>query len=327
MKNIKVKLTFNMALLLIWIVIFAGIAIVTPAFLTPDYIINVLLKNIIEIGMVALPMTLIIITGGIDLSVGNILVLCCVLGSMAASAGGNWMGLLVTIIVGLLCGLFNGLMIAKARISAMVATLATMYLYLGIARGISMGLQKKCVYTYDFANFMGNTVILGLPLQIWIYFILAILFTVLLGMTSFGRKLYAIGMNHNACQYAGIDTDKILIGLYTLCGLICALGSFIWMGRFTSVKYDAGTNFNLKVITIVVLGGTSISGGIGDMRGTIIGTLIIATLNSGLTVLNIPIDVQTVVEGTVLIIALIANAIVTRRSQKKRIIKVRSVSS
>jgi ribose/xylose/arabinose/galactoside ABC-type transport system permease subunit len=327
MKKTKIKFTFNLALLIIWIVIFAGISIITPAFLSPDYIISVLLKNIIEIGMVALPMTLVIITGGIDLSVGNIMVLCCVLGSMAYTAGGDLLAVSVTIIIGILCGLFNGFMIAKARISAMVATLATMYLYLGLARGISMGLPKKCVYSYDFANFMGNTVVAGLPLQIWLYVLLAVLFAVLLGMTSFGRKLYAIGMNANACQYAGIDTEKILIILYTLCGLICALASFIWMGRFTSVKYDAGTNFNLKVITIVVLGGTSIAGGSGDMRGTIIGTLIVATLNSGLTVLNIPIDVQTVVEGTVLIIALIANALVTSRSQKKRILKVEATGA
>ena len=115
-----------------------------------------------------------------------------------------------------------------------------------------------------------------------------------------------------------MKTDKILIGIYALTGVICALAALIWLGRFTSVKYDAGTNFNLKVITVVVLGGTSINGGIGDMKGTILGTLIIATLNSGLTVLNIPIDVQTIVQGAVLMVALIAYAVLNGPGEEEK---------
>ena len=171
---------------------------------------------------------------------------------------------------------------------------------------------------------MGNISISGLPIQIWLFIILAVVFTLLLGKSIFGRKLYGIGLNINATKYSGVNTDRMLIVIYTLCGIVCAIAAFIFLGRFTSVKYDAGTSFNLKVITIVVLGGTSIMGGVGDMKGTILGTLIIATLNSGLTVMNIPIDVQTIVQGAVLIIALIACAIVTERTKKKRIIKVDS---
>lgn len=315
----KFKFTFNMALFLMWVVIFTFISIKSPAFLSSYYIINVMLKNIIEIGMVALPMTLIIITGGIDLSVGNIMVLAAMLGGMAATKGGNAAGIAVTLAVGALCGLLNGFMVAKAKISAMVTTLATMYLFLGLARGISKG---DSIYAYDFAAFMGSTKVAGLPLQVWIYVVLAVIFVILLGYTTFGRKLYAIGLNSDATKYAGIKTEKILMIIYTLCGLVCALAAFIWLGRFTSVKYDAGTAFNLKVVTIVVLGGTSINGGIGDMKGTILGTLIIATLNSGLTVLNIPIDVQTIVQGMVLMIALIAYAVVGKKGKQKKVLAV-----
>lgn len=317
-KNRKFKFTFNMALLVILILIFVLISVVAPSFLSVNYIVTVLLRNIIEIGLVALPMTLIIITGGIDLSVGNIMVLSCMLGGIAYTHGGTVAAILVTLMTGLVCGFLNGVIIAKAKISPMVTTLATMYLYLGLARGIS---KSESVYSYDFAEFMGTTSF-GLPLQIWIYIVLAIIFVILLGKTSFGRKLYGIGLNANATKYAGVNTDKIQIIIYTICGVVCALAAFIWLGRFTSVKYDAGTSFNLKVITIVVLGGTSIAGGIGDMKGTIIGTLIIATLNSGLTVMNIPIDVQTIVQGIVLIIALIACSVVNIRAKQKRIIKV-----
>lgn len=315
----KFKFTFNMALFTIWVVVFIAISIKAPAFLTSYYLINVMLRNIIEIGMIALPMTLIIITGGIDLSVGNTMVLSAMLGGMAAVKGGNVAGIIVTIGVGLLCGLLNGFMIAKAKISAMVTTLATMYLYLGLARGISKG---DSIYAYDFAAFMGNTKVVGLPLQIWLYVILAVIFVILLGYTTFGRKLYAIGLNDNATEYSGINTEKMLIIIYTLCGLVCALTAFIWLGRFTSIKYNVGTSLNLNVITIVVLGGTSINGGIGDMKGTVIGTLLMATLNSGLTVLNIPIDVQTIVHGLVLVVALVAYAVLSERGKTKKIIKI-----
>lgn len=318
-KNKKIKFTFNKALFLIWIVIFVGIAIKSPAFLSSSYIIGVMLRNIVEIGMVALPMTLIIITGGIDLSVGNTMVLASMLGGLAYTKGGTVAAVLVTLLTGAACGFINGLIIAKVKISAMVTTLATMYLFLGLARGLSKG---DSVYSYGFAEALGTKTLLGVPVQIWIYLLLAVLFIILLGYTAMGRKLYGIGLNDNASKYAGIPTEKILIIIYTLCGIVCALAAFIWLGRFTSVKYDAGTNFNLKVITIVVLGGTSINGGIGDMKGTVLATLIIATLNSGLTVMNIPIDVQTIVQGVVLIIALVACTIVNVRSKQKKIIKL-----
>jgi ribose transport system permease protein/rhamnose transport system permease protein len=319
MKKFRFKFSYNIALFIIWLVIFFGIASQAPNFLNSGYIINVMLKNIIEIGMVALPMTLIIITGGIDLSVGNIMIFAAMVGGMVFEKSGAAAGIIATILTGAVCGLLNGVIITKAKISPMVTTLATMFLFLGLARGLSKG---DSVYSYDFAGYLGNTIIAGLPIQIWLYIILAIVFIFLLGFTTFGRKLYSIGLNINATKYAGVNTDRTLIIVYIICGLVCALAAFIFLGRFTSVKYDAGTNFNLKVITAVVLGGTSILGGIGDIKGTILATLIMATLNSGLTVMNIPIDTQTIVQGAVLIIALIASTVVTSRTKKKRILKV-----
>ncbi|MFR6333309.1 MAG: ABC transporter permease [Eisenbergiella sp.] len=309
------KFSFNKALFLIWLVIFIESQSRVRRFDRAVYYQHV--RNIVEIGMVALPMTLIIITGGIDLSVGNTMILSAMLGGIAYTKWGTAAAVAATLLTGAACGLLNGVIIAKAKISAMVTTLATMYLFLGLARGISKG---DSVYSYSFAEF--SYIDLGLPIQIWLFIILAVVFT-LLG-NFFGRKLYGIGLNINATKYSGVNTDRMLIIIYTLCGIVCAIAAFIFLGRFTSVKYDAGTSFNLKVITIVVLGGTSIMGGVGDMKGTILGTLIIATLNSGLTVMNIPIDVQTIVQGAVLIIALIACAIVTERTKKKRIIKVDS---
>lgn len=315
----KTKFSFNKALFLIWLLIFIFIGVKAPAFFKPSYIINVMLRNIVELGMVALPMTMIIVTGGIDLSVGNTMILAAMLGGIAFTRWGSAAAILVTILTGAVCGLINGVIISKLKISPMVTTLATMYVYLGLARGISEG---NSVYSYGLAEWLGNVVVAGLPVQIWLFIILAVVFIIALSKTTFGRKLYCIGLNRNAAGYSGIDTEKIIIWLYVLCGIVCSLAAFIFLGRFTSVKYDAGTSFNLKVITIVVLGGTSIAGGVGDMKGTLLGTLIIATLNSGLTVMNIPIDVQTIVQGGVLIIALVSCAIVNSRNRKKQILKV-----
>lgn len=316
----KFKFTYNTALFLIWIIIFAFIGIKAPNFLKPNYLVNVMLKNIVEKGIVALPMTLIIITAGIDLSVGNILVLSCMLGAMAAGVVGEIPALFISLLVGAVCGILNGLIISKVKISPMVTTLATMYLYLGLARGLSEG---ESVYSYGITTALGTTKIAGFfPVQIVLFLVLAILFVYLLHSTAWGRKLYAVGLNPNAAEYAGINTNKLIMQIYTITGIISALAGLIFLGRFTSVKYDAGTNFNLNVITIVVLGGTSINGGVGNMKGTLLATLIIATLNSGLTVLNIPIDVQTIVQGVVLMIALIAYAVVGVRSKKKKILSV-----
>ena len=320
MKKKKFRMSFNLALFLIWLVIFLFIGIRTPYFFKANYLISVMLKNIVEIGMAALPMTLIIVTGGIDLSVGNIMILSCMLGGMAAaSTGSSVVGVLVIFITGFVCGLINGLMITKAGIPPMITTLATMYLYLGLARGLSHG---DSVYSFDFTTKVGNTYIGLFPIQIFMYLILAVVFVILLQRTSFGRKLVAIGLTENAVRYSGINTDRIKIILYVICGLVCALASIIWLGRFTSVKYDAGTSFNLKVITVVVLGGTSIVGGIGDMKGTLLGTLIIATLNSGLTVMNIPIDAQTIIQGVVLLVSLIAFSVAMTRAKQNRVLKV-----
>lgn len=317
------KFSFNKALMILFAVLFIVIASLNSAFLSPDYLVGVMLRNIVEIGIIALPVTLIIITGGIDLSVGSTLVLSAMMGGIAAKQfSSSITGMIVTLVTGALCGLINGLIIAKLKISPLVTTLATMYLFMGIARGLSTG---DSVYSYKLSDFFGTTTIAGVPMQIFIYIALAIVFTILLSKGTLGRKLYGIGLNENAVKYSGIDTDKVKILIYVLSGLMCAIAALIWLGRFTSIKYDAGTSLGLKVVTVIVLGGTSILGGFGDMKGTIIGTLIIALLNSGLTVLNIPIDMQTIVNGLVLVVSLIAYSIINENAKTKRIMAVKGI--
>lgn len=313
-------ISFNKALLALFFLLFILISVINSNFLYPDYLIGVMLRNMIEIGLMALPLTLIVITGGIDLSIGSTLVLSSMVGGLAAAnSGSSILGLVTTLAIGLGCGLFNGLLITRFRISPLIATLATMYLFMGIARGLSHG---DSVYSFASSTFLGNTQIGPIPLQIFIYIFMAAAFHLIQAKTVLGRSLYGIGLNENATKYSGINTTRIKFIIYGMSGLMSALAGLIWLGRFTSIKYDAGTSLGMKVVTIVVLGGTSILGGSGLIRSTVIASLIIAVLNSGLTVLNIPIDTQIIVQGGVLIISLVAYSLLNERVRQKRIIKL-----
>jgi ribose transport system permease protein/rhamnose transport system permease protein len=315
----KFSVNFNIALLLILAALVAVIGSVNPTFVSYNYLMAVVVKNIMEIGLMALPMTLIVITAGIDLSVGSIMIFSAIAGGMAAASMGDGMGIFVTLLVGVVCGLVNGLVIVKLKINALITTLATFFLFRGIAKGITQG---DSVYSYDFTTFVGNKDIGGVPLVLIVFIIVAVIFTLLLSKTGFGRSLYALGLNENATRYSGINADRTLIAIYVISGLVCAIASYFYLGRFTSVKFDVANSMNLKVVTVIVLGGTSILGGVGDMRGTIIAIFIIAVLNSGLTVMDIPIDVQTIIQGTVLIISLIVYSILGERAKRRRIIEV-----
>jgi ribose/xylose/arabinose/galactoside ABC-type transport system permease subunit len=321
----KFKFTFNWALGVILVVLFIIISSINSVFVSFDYLAGVMLRNIVEIGMIALAGTLIVITGGIDLSVGSTMVLSAMMGGMAAravgiSAAGNLAGILVCLLTGAVCGLFNGFLIARIKISPLVTTLATMYLYMGIARSISHG---DSVYSWPASELLGATYLGGyLPMQIIFYAALALIFCFLLGRTTLGRSIFGIGLNEGATLYSGVNTARVKMMIYLFSGVLCAFAGLIWLGRFTSVKYDAGTSLGLKVVTVIVLGGTSILGGAGDMRGTILATLIIAVLNSGLTVLNIPISTQTIVHGGILVISLVCYSVLSERSKTARIKRV-----
>ena len=332
MKNLDTKrqdkkFNFNIALTALLLILFFAIGIKEPAFFKSKYLINIVLRNIIELGIMALPVTLIIITGGIDLSVGSIATLSAITGGMLfASAGSSFLAVVAALLVGTLCGLFNSVLVTRLKIPAMVTTLATMYLFQGIARGITMG---ESIYSFPAAEWLGKFTVGSIPVQILIYVMLAVLFVLLLSKNYYGKYLYAIGHNETAARYAGINTDRCKVLAYAMCGFLSAFAGLIMLGRFSSIKYTGGDGMNLKVVTIIVLGGTSINGGVGTMTGTIIATLIVAVLNSGLTVLNIPIDVQTIVQGGVLLVSLIAYAIIDRKavSRKKQKLPVKAAAA
>jgi len=269
-------------------------------FLTVDNLLNQG-RLIAEIGLVALAMTFVIITGGIDLSVGSIL------GLVAVLLGAFWQNLelplplaiVLAMIVGTLAGAINGLIITRFKVPPLIATLATLALYRGLAEGIS---QARSVRGYpDWFFTLGQGEVLGVPTQLWIFGLLAVIAAIILGLSTFGRATYAIGSNAIASRFSGLSVDRSLLLIYTASGLIAGLAAVIFVSRVSTTRSDMGTGLELDVITAVVLGGTSIFGGRGTIIGTLLGLGLMQALKNGLALAGVKGDGTIVVIGAVLI--------------------------
>jgi rhamnose transport system permease protein len=267
-----------------------------------------------EVALVALPMTFIIITGGIDLSVGSIMGLTAILLGVFWKNVGLPLPVAIMGAVGAACvaGFFNGLLITRVRVPPLIMTLATLALYRGLAEGIS---QARSVRGYPEAFFvLGQGEVLGVPTQLWILLAAVIVFWIVLSRTTFGRALYAIGHNETAARYSGIAVDRIKLVIYTLSGLMAGIAGAIFVSRVSTTRSDMGTGLELDVIAAVVLGGTSIFGGVGTIAGTVLGFTLIQLLKNGLSLTGVKGDATIVVIGTVLILSiLITNFLQHRR--------------
>ena len=293
------------------------IAIVILSFISPPFrtIENFLNqgRQLAEVGLVALPMTYIIITGGIDLSVGAIF------GLTAIVLGWTWQvlglpleaAIAVSLVVASLCGLFNGLGIVKVGVPPLIMTLGTLALYRGFAEGISQGRSARGYP--DWFEVLGQGDIAGIPTQIWLLVIFTIISAIILSRTTFGRSLYAIGNNETGARFSGIPTGRVKLLIYTFSGFMAGLAGWIFVSRTTTTRSDMGTGLELDVIAAVVLGGTSIFGGTGSIVGTIIGVILIQILKNGLQLSGMTGDATIVVIGIVLIGSVFLNNFIQRR--------------
>jgi rhamnose transport system permease protein len=267
-----------------------------------------------EVALVALPMTFIIITGGIDLSVGSMMGLTVILLGVLWKNVGLPLPLAVlgAVLASCFCGFFNGLLITRVRVPPLIMTLATLALYRGLAEGIS---QARSVRGYpEWFFVLGQGEVLGVPTQLWILLVAVIVFWIILARTTFGRSLYAIGFNETAARYSAIKVDRIKLVIYTLSGLMAGLAGAIFVSRVSTTRSDMGTGLELDVIAAVVLGGTSIFGGVGTIAGTVLGFTLIQLLKNGLSLTGVKGDATIVVIGTVLILSiLITNFLQHRR--------------
>ncbi|MGA7268359.1 MAG: ABC transporter permease [Aestuariivirga sp.] len=265
-----------------------------------------------EVGLVALAMTFVIVTGGIDLSVGSILGLTAILFGIFWQSLGLPIPLAMAAAIasGTFAGFVNGLIITRFSVPPLIATLATLALYRGLAEGIS---QARSVRGYpEWFFFFGQGEVLGVPFQLWILGICTVIAAVILGYTPFGRATYAIGANETAARFSGIRVDAVKLWIYTAAGFMAALAAVIFVSRVTTTRSDMGTGLELDVITGVVLGGTSIFGGKGTILGTALGLILIQALKNGLALSGVKGDGTIVVIGVVLIAAILIGAIFDR---------------
>ncbi|MDP9136557.1 MAG: ABC transporter permease, partial [Pseudomonadota bacterium] len=261
-----------------------------------------------EVGFVALAMTFVIVTGGIDLSVGSILGLAAILLGVFWKDVGMPLPLAMAaaLACGTLAGFGNGLIITRFNVPPLIATLATLALYRGLAEGIS---EARSVRGYpEWFFFFGQGEVLGVPLQLWLLGIAAVVATVVLGMTPFGRAPYAIGANETVARFSGIRVDATKLWIYSAAGFLSALAAIVFVSRVTTTRSDMGTGLELDVITGVVLGGTSIFGGRGTIVGTALGLILIQALKNGLALSGVKGDGTIVVIGIVLIGAILVSA-------------------
>jgi ribose transport system permease protein len=303
LKNSKIIQKLGPLIGLVVIVII--LSILSSDFLTLNNIFNVLRQVSIN-ALIAFGMTFVILTGGIDLSVGSILALSSAFSAGLLTSGTDpILAILAGLLAGTVMGAINGLIITKGKVAPFIATLATMTIYRGFTLVYTEGRPITGLSDSVTFQMFGKGYFFGIPFPVITMLIAYGILYFLLRKTTFGRGVYAIGGNEEASLLSGLRVDRIKIGVYSLIGLLSALAGTTLASRLNSAQPTAGAAYELDAIAAVVLGGTSLSGGRGWIFGTLIGALIIGVLNNGLNLLNVSSFYQQVVKGGVILLAVI----------------------
>lgn len=290
------------------------VSILNPSFLNIANLMN-LLQQVSINALIAFGMEFVILTGGIDLSVGAILAFS---GAIAAQLIVNGVTPILAFLIGILCGAvfgaLNGVLISYGKAAPFIVTLATMSIFRGATYVLTNGnpiTGSKMNNSFSF-QFLGQGYLFGVPFQVYIMIVAFIICYILMHKTTFGRKTYAVGGNERAAFVAGVKTKKVLIWIYIIAGVLSAIAGMILTSQLASAQPDAGNSYEMDAIAAVVLGGTSLAGGKGRLSGTLVGALIIGVLNNGMNLLGISSFYQQIVKGVVILIAVLLD-----RKQKK----------
>ena len=293
------------------IVLFVALIIASPHFLTATNLSSVIRQTVV-INIMALGMTVIIISGGIDLSVGSILGLGGLVGAMAMERGVPIvLAVLIGVLTGLACGLLNGVLITNLKIAPFIVTLGTLGIYRGLALIISNGLPVHKLPTAF--SILGEGAIAGVPYVLLLLIVCAIAVHILLEHTRLGRYAFAIGSSPAAAVYAGIPVAFHIAAVYSIGGMLTGLAGMIEASRLMTGQPTAGQGYELQAIAAVVIGGGSLRGGEGSVVGTLVGAFIIGLLSNGSDLLGISNYVQQVVIGAVIILAVAVDELRKRR--------------
>ena len=285
-------------------------SLLSPNFLTYSNIVSVL-RQVSIIGIIAAGQTLVIITAGIDLSVGSIVALAGIVSATAAlGTGSALLGIAAGLVTGTLIGLFNGILISKLKLTPFIVTLASMTLFAGFALVVSGG--NPIIVSEPLFKFIGQGYIGPIPFPVIILLFIYLIFFLLLKKTVHGQYIYSIGGNEKATILAGVKVDKHKIIVYGTSGFLAALASIILTSRLSSASPVAGAGYELDAIAAVILGGTSLFGGRGNVLGTLIGVLILGVLTSGMNLINVSPFYQNIAKGIIVLVAVIIDRLINR---------------
>jgi ribose transport system permease protein len=301
------------------IFLLVAFSIASPNFFQFDNIVGILLATAVN-GVLALGVTFVIITAGIDLSIGTVMTLSAVMTGVFIT---NWhwpvpVGVVGGILTGTLAGVVNGLVIAKLKVPPFIATLGM----LNVARGLALVTSHlRPIYFSDTPSFnnlamgsvVGSVTGLEVPNLVLVLFAAAVVASLVLSKTILGRYTFALGSNEEAARLSGVQVDRWKIAIYALCGLFSGLAGVLIAARLNSAQPSLGMGYELDAIAAAVIGGTSLSGGEGTILGTVIGAFIISTLTNGLRILSVPQEWQTVVTGAIVVLAVYLDIIRRRR--------------
>jgi ribose/xylose/arabinose/galactoside ABC-type transport system permease subunit len=274
-----------------------------------------ILRASAEVGLLALALTPVILTGGIDLSVGSLLGLCAVVfGATWRDAGAPVpIAAMAAVAAGALGGAINAVLIARLRIPALIVTLGTYSLFRGLAEGVTGGVVNYSSFPASFLA-LGQGHVAGVPSQVVVFALASVGFWLLVHRMAIGRTLRAIGFSPDGARFAGVPVSRRLSLVYVLAGLTAGVASLVYIARLGQAKADAGTGFELVAITAVVLGGTSIFGGRGSVSGTLLGVAVLAVLQNGLRLADLPAELAGVLAGVLLLVAIGAGQLMDRRA-------------
>lgn len=295
-------------------------SLASPNFMQTANMITILQATSVN-GVLAIAATLVIISGGIDLSVGTLMTFCAVIGGVLLTNLGlpMYLGVPGALVAGFLCGALTGFMIAKLKIPPFIATLGMMLIFKGLSLAIS---GARPIYFNDTPGFneisrgsLIGTFIPSVPIPngVLILFLVALGTSYILSRTVLGRFTFALGSNEEALRLSGVNVDRWKIAVYALAGGICAIAGILLASRINSAQPAIGQGYELDAIAAVVIGGTSLKGGQGTMLGTIIGALIISVVANGLRILSVPQEWQIVVTGSIIILAVYIDILRRRR--------------
>lgn len=298
------------ALVLVSIVL----SVMTPNFLTASNLTNIVTQSAV-VGIAAIGATFVIITSGIDLSVGSNIALSGLVGAIVAqTTGSGLLGIAVVVLVAVVVGAFNGASVAWLGLAPFIVTLAVM----GMARGLTLQIsQGQSVYGLpDSLNWLGASAIFDIKTSALVTLLLFVVAHFVLSQTTFGHQIYAVGGNAEAARLSGINVKRVIFAAYVIAGLTAGVAAIILLGRLDSATPNAAIGTELQVIAAVVIGGTSLFGGKGSMIGTLIGVLLIGVINNGLTLLNVSAFWVQFVQGALIFLAVLLDSFNSRRKRR-----------